>query len=83
MTESPFKRDISVEINVKPSYFLIYYYYNYYYNYYYYYYYYYYYRGGGLFTAFPKKMALHLLIKYLIVYLTDFWKINLTKFAVI
>ena len=31
----------------------------------------YYYYGGGLFTAFPKKMALHLLIKYIIVYLTD------------
>ena len=45
--------------------------------------YYYYNDGGGLFTAFPKKMALHLLIKYIIVYLTDFWKTNLTKFAVI
>ena len=28
-------------------------------------------------------MALHLLIKYITVYLTDFWKTNLTKFAVI
>ena len=28
-------------------------------------------------------MALHLLIKYIIVYLTDFWKTTLTKFAVI
>ena len=44
---------------------------------------YHYHNGGGLFTAFPKKMALHLLIKYIIVYLTDFWKTNLTKFAVI
>ena len=26
-------------------------------------------------------MALHLLIKYIIAYLTDFWKTNLTKFA--
>ena len=40
-------------------------------------------KGGGLFTAFPKKMALHLLIKYITVYLTDFCKTNLTKFAVI
>ena len=40
---------------------------------------YHYHNGGGLFTAFPKKMALHLLIKHIIVYLTDFWKTNLTK----
>ena len=38
--------------------------------------YYYYNNGGGLFTAFPKEMALHLLIKYIIVYVTDFWKTN-------
>ena len=42
-----------------------------------------YHNGGGLFTAFPKKMALHLLIKYIIAYLTDFWKTNVTKFEVI
>ena len=44
---------------------------------------YHYYSGGSIFTAFQKKMTLHLLIKYIIVYLTDFWKTNLTKFAVI